>query len=353
MRSGHAEMVAMTRQHISDPETVNKLMAGRREDVRGCIACNQGCLDMLFKAAAVTCVHNPAAGYEAELGLGTLTRAARRQARRRGRRRPGRPEGRRDRQAARPRRDAVRAPAPSSAASSGSPPRSRDARTWARRSAGSATARAARRRRAAGRDGDARRVLALEPDAVVVATGSAPTRELIGNKSFGIWEVPGLDAEHVLSVWDVLEDDAAVGRHGAGRRRRRGQLEGASVALQLAGRGHAVRLATTLPYVGAGARPLLDRSVHADGLLLGIVTHPFAIVQAVTETTVELLREDRPATLDGVDSVVLCGWHEPVQRPLLRASGRGAWTCTRAGDAVAARTILHAVHEGERIARAI
>ena len=69
---GQADMVAMTRQHIADPETVRKLVEGRPEDVRGCISCNQGCLDMLPKGRHITCIHNPAAGYEAELGIGTL-----------------------------------------------------------------------------------------------------------------------------------------------------------------------------------------------------------------------------------------------------------------------------------------
>src|SRR3954471_12989930 len=73
---GQADMVAMTRQHIADPETVRKLVEGRAEDVRPCISCNQGCLDMLPKGRHITCVHNPAAGYEAELGLGTLRTAA-------------------------------------------------------------------------------------------------------------------------------------------------------------------------------------------------------------------------------------------------------------------------------------
>jgi hypothetical protein len=85
---------------------------------------------------------------------------------------------------------------------------------------------------------------------------------------------------------------------------------------------------------------------------LGIVTHPFAIVRRVTETTVELHKEDRPVTLEGIESVVLCGWHEPVSDLYFDLKAQGV-DVQRAGDAVAARTILHAVHEGERIARAI
>ena len=49
---GQADMVAMTRQHISDPETVRKLIEGRPEDIRGCISCNQGCLDMLREGSS-------------------------------------------------------------------------------------------------------------------------------------------------------------------------------------------------------------------------------------------------------------------------------------------------------------
>ena len=67
-------MVAMTRQQIADPFTVNKMREGRVDDIRRCIGCNQGCIDQLFKMTHATCVHNPAAGHELELGADTLTR---------------------------------------------------------------------------------------------------------------------------------------------------------------------------------------------------------------------------------------------------------------------------------------
>ncbi|MEV4129951.1 FAD-dependent oxidoreductase [Nocardia sp. NPDC049707] len=72
---GHADMVAMTRQQIADPETVNKIKEGRIHEIRRCIGCNQGCIDRLFAITHSTCVHNPAAGYERELGVGTLLQA--------------------------------------------------------------------------------------------------------------------------------------------------------------------------------------------------------------------------------------------------------------------------------------
>jgi len=49
--------------------------AGRRRSAPA-IGCNQGCIDRLFKMTSATCVHNPAAGYELELGLETRIPAA-------------------------------------------------------------------------------------------------------------------------------------------------------------------------------------------------------------------------------------------------------------------------------------
>jgi tRNA-dihydrouridine synthase len=69
---GHADMVAMTRAHISDPEIMNKLREGRIEDIRECIGCNQGCIDTVYKQMYIGCIHNPAAGEEQTLGIGTL-----------------------------------------------------------------------------------------------------------------------------------------------------------------------------------------------------------------------------------------------------------------------------------------
>jgi NADPH-dependent 2,4-dienoyl-CoA reductase/sulfur reductase-like enzyme len=76
LADGIADMVAMTRAHISDPEVVNKAREGRLDDIRECIGCNQGCIDTVFKQMYVGCLHNPAAGEEQTLGIGTLKPAS-------------------------------------------------------------------------------------------------------------------------------------------------------------------------------------------------------------------------------------------------------------------------------------
>ena len=44
IESGNADFVMFGRQLIADPDTPNKIKAGRREDVRPCIRCNEECV---------------------------------------------------------------------------------------------------------------------------------------------------------------------------------------------------------------------------------------------------------------------------------------------------------------------
>ena len=43
LREGSADMIGMTRAHIADPGLANKARAGRLDDIRACIGCNQMC----------------------------------------------------------------------------------------------------------------------------------------------------------------------------------------------------------------------------------------------------------------------------------------------------------------------
>jgi hypothetical protein len=62
--TGEADLIGMARQLISDPETPNKLLQGRADEIRACIACNDGCLHQVVQEKGVRCVQNPAAGQE-------------------------------------------------------------------------------------------------------------------------------------------------------------------------------------------------------------------------------------------------------------------------------------------------
>jgi hypothetical protein len=72
----------------------------------------------------------------------------------------------------------------------------------------------------------------------------------------------------------------------------------------------------------------------------------------VRPNEVVLRTEGQPVTLPGIDTVVLAGWHSPVDEVYFALKGRGP-KVERVGDAIASRTMLEAVHEGERAARRV
>lgn len=72
--SGQADMVSIVRGQIADPHLVNKALAGRPEDVRGCISCNQMCWGRRSRDYWISCLVNPSAGREFEWGGDTFTR---------------------------------------------------------------------------------------------------------------------------------------------------------------------------------------------------------------------------------------------------------------------------------------
>lgn len=59
--SGAADLVAMARPFLADPEFVAKAAAGAPETINTCIACNQSCLDNIFMQRAASCLVNPKA----------------------------------------------------------------------------------------------------------------------------------------------------------------------------------------------------------------------------------------------------------------------------------------------------
>ena len=63
---GEADMVAFGRQQLADPDFIKKVKEGRPEDIRSCIACNQGCIErlMLEPGSSVRCAINPETGQE-------------------------------------------------------------------------------------------------------------------------------------------------------------------------------------------------------------------------------------------------------------------------------------------------
>jgi 2,4-dienoyl-CoA reductase-like NADH-dependent reductase (Old Yellow Enzyme family)/pyruvate/2-oxoglutarate dehydrogenase complex dihydrolipoamide dehydrogenase (E3) component len=76
LRMGDADMIGWARQLIADPQTPNKLKAGRPDLVRSCIACNDACTYQTAQEKGIRCVHNPSAGRERQYNERTLVPAS-------------------------------------------------------------------------------------------------------------------------------------------------------------------------------------------------------------------------------------------------------------------------------------
>ncbi len=74
IRDGVADMVNLGRVLIADPEWPRKAFEGRTDEIRPCVACNQGCTDTIFSGKPVFCIANPRAGYEGERVVKKTTR---------------------------------------------------------------------------------------------------------------------------------------------------------------------------------------------------------------------------------------------------------------------------------------
>ena len=75
LASGQADLCGMTRALICDPEMPNKTAAGRLDDIRACIGCNQSCIGRAHKGLGISCLQHPETGRE--LAYGTRPPAAR------------------------------------------------------------------------------------------------------------------------------------------------------------------------------------------------------------------------------------------------------------------------------------
>ena len=69
LQNKSADLVAMGRALIADPELPAKFQAGRISEIRPCIRCNIGCIGRFFEGKTMRCATNPAAGRESDFIL--------------------------------------------------------------------------------------------------------------------------------------------------------------------------------------------------------------------------------------------------------------------------------------------
>jgi 2,4-dienoyl-CoA reductase-like NADH-dependent reductase (Old Yellow Enzyme family)/thioredoxin reductase len=76
IREGKADMVAMGRAHLADPDLAMKAMSGEISAIRPCIGCCKGCIEQALALEESTCVMNPEVGREYLLAKRSMDAAA-------------------------------------------------------------------------------------------------------------------------------------------------------------------------------------------------------------------------------------------------------------------------------------
>jgi 2,4-dienoyl-CoA reductase-like NADH-dependent reductase (Old Yellow Enzyme family)/thioredoxin reductase len=68
LASGSADLIGMTRAMICDPDMPRKAEAGKLDDIRACIGCNQACIGHFHMGYPISCIQHPETGREIAYG---------------------------------------------------------------------------------------------------------------------------------------------------------------------------------------------------------------------------------------------------------------------------------------------
>jgi len=349
LASGQADMVSMVRAFIADPEFANKSREGRVDEIRRCIGCNEGCWargtrDLVIGMnIGMTCAMNPAVGLEGVPGWGELEPAA---VKKRVMVIGGGPGG----------LEAARVAAL----------RGHQVSLYDRGSElGGLTLVAAK---APGRDGfldlgryytyqmkllnidvhletdvTADTVAGVDPDAVIVATGSVPHFP----------DIPGIRGDGVCEVRQVLRGEATVGDSIliiAGDE----HSEALSTAEFLADLGKKVEVLSREYHCGSTLEPCTKQVLYQRLFGKGVVLTPHTWVKEISGDAVVAYNiftgEERRIT--GVDTVVIaCGGQE--DNALYHALKDRVKEIHLVGDAHGVRRVHDATREGAVAGRLI
>ncbi len=347
---GLSDLVSLVRGQIADPHLVTKAEAGRPEDIRGCLSCNQMCWGRRSRDYWISCVVNPSVGREWEWG------------------------GDRFMPAENPKKVLV---------VGGGPAGLEAARVAAERGHHVILAEAGARlggafrlaglqpRRAQITDlidwyerqleklqvevrintyMEADDVTAQKADAVILATGSLPPETGFQKALPQFDELPGLENGNVHSAEAVMAGEARPGKRvivlDEG-----GNWKGCGTAWKLAEEDHAVTIATPDASVGKELqRTAADFPLRRNLKQLGVT---FVLESAIVEWTgkgarvVSLLSGEEQ--LIEADTLVTATANNAFDELARELEQRGV-AFTAIGDGVAARQAPYAIHDGRRVA---
>lgn len=342
LTDGTADAVCLVRPLIADPEFPNKAREGRREQIRECISCNVGCRGGPHRGMPIACLVNPAVGHERDWGIGKLATA---DTRRRVLVVGGGPGGLKAAETAALRGHEVslleaqdRLGGQVLTAAAAMPYRDEFANSV--RHLESEIRRLGVHIKC-GCTVDARMVVDMAPDVVVVATGSIPTRP----------SLPGSGADQVITAHDAIQ-------HGVKGKRvvllDSGEADWRclTTAEGLAADGHAVTLVTPVSIgteIDAFSRPPLLRRLRRGG------------VRFVEYHTASAIHHDRVTVREGLTGgehdipadAVVAAWFGKARDGLLHELMELGIDARAVGDCLAPRRAIDAIWDGFRIGREI
>jgi 2,4-dienoyl-CoA reductase (NADPH2) len=333
---GRADAVTMARPLDADPELPNKARQGRSDEIRPCIACNQGCYDRVFGAGKLDmlCLMNPACGREKELEIKPTET---------------------------PKQVLVIGAGPGGMeAAFVASKRGHTVTLWERDDSLGGQSRLAavppykaeinrvaqyyraqlKRQKVTlelGKNAEADQVLAAGADVVILATGASPL----------IPEIPGMDGDNVVTAHDILSGEVEAGTRVlvAG-----GGMVGIETAEFLANQGKQVTLIEMLDRVAMDIGITTRWIIMGRVKKLGIELRTRTEVIGVRGNRVIVTHDGQEASIEA-DTIVLASGSAP-RKDLLEAL-QGQVTCHAIGDCVEPRNMMDAIYEGSLLARSI
>ena len=183
---------------------------------------------------------------------------------------------------------------------------------------------------------DARGILNLKPDLVVVATGAIQTMP----------KISGADGKNIVMAWDVLDGSAKTGQEvvvvGGG-------LTGSDAAYFLARQGKRVSLinnSQVLVHVERLSKLTLKEKLIEKGVYL----YPLSNAESVTSKGVNVINDGEIVFLKADTVVIAVGVKQDNALAAALAELEPGLAVQTIGDAYDPRTALEAIHEGFKIA---
>ncbi|HXV21402.1 MAG TPA: mycofactocin system FadH/OYE family oxidoreductase 2 [Desulfuromonadales bacterium] len=348
LANGQADMIGMCRGLICDPFMPKKAFEGRLDDIRYCVADNQGCIGRIGMNKTLGCIQNPAIGREKEWGEGTLEKAAVKKKVTIVGGGPGgmwaaKMAGRRGHQVTLyDRNETLGGQVLTAMKGAG-----RDEfGVIIRNEKGQVEKTGANVK--LGVEVTTEQVLAEKPDVVIIATGSVPKEHPVG----------GADGPAVWNVWQVLNGEAQLGEKVC-LIDYDGHHRATATAEYLANLGKTVHIITSSLFIGAELGPTQDLYLTRQRLLQkgATFTPDIAVMEVAGEAGAKTVKGFNVYSnvwdeWGPFDTIVLA-MGQRVEDALYMSLKGKVKELYRIGDSVAPRKVDMAIWEGHRIGREI